>query len=114
MSIARAFNAAVAIIEGRPKDAREMLREEPLSEGMGTIYTRLQASVTKAQCRAVLKELNALLMNTLRLEPNVPGSINPDVAREAYYEGVRAVETLIEELVDEYEWTYGSHERENS
>ena len=95
MSIARAFNACIAIIEGRPADAREMLREESLPEGISPVYARLMKAVDNNARYQILEKLHELLMQTLRLEPAMQGEKN-DCIREGYYQGVRDVEELIE------------------
>lgn len=92
MSIARAFNAAIAIIEGRPKDAREMLREEPVAEGIGTLHSRFMDSVNYSNARAVSDVLHNILTSALRIEPDK--DIND---RESFYKGVIAVEAILEE-----------------
>jgi len=98
MSITRAFNACIAIIEGRPQDAREMLREEPLPEGISPVYSRLMKAVDGKANKLIHEQLLNLLMATLRLEPATTGE-----RPEGYYQGVRDVEELIENVLHCYE-----------
>ena len=92
MHIARVLNAAIAIIEDRFPDAREMLRGEEVDPeyNAGVLQSRLYSALETRSNRSVLDSLHLILREALRLAPP------KEVDRESYYRGVSDLETVIE------------------
>jgi hypothetical protein len=112
MSLSTAWNAAIAIIEGRYRDARDILRP---SYTRGDDYAGLQARLISAVDNRVRKEIGISLAAKMREElPKemdkefysilveclklAPGNRAKDftTTEEAYYTGVSDVEVIIE------------------
>lgn len=100
MSLVTAWNAAIAVIEDRPKDARHMLRTETLTVDIGSLYSRLMSAVDKVSDKEVATCLRTLLRATLTLDPVVPPA---GLDKAAYYQGVRDVEEQIEAMLKDFE-----------
>jgi len=92
MSFAVAWNMAVALIEQRAEDFRQMwmnyVHEDRVE--MPALQQRLQASVEKAAYRHTEGVLRRVLQETLSLHPP-PGS-----DEQSFFRGVAAVEEIIE------------------
>jgi hypothetical protein len=93
MSVNKTINAAIALIEGRPEAARDILRD-PSSEisNVSAVLIRLYSSIDKKVC-SILK---CILMNCLHLQPDESMTTEE---KAAFYKGVTAVEQLLEDLV---------------
>jgi hypothetical protein len=117
MSVAAVWNIAIALIENRYKDAREMIRTGPLrNENFGRLQDRLMSAIqhrvsqeigetVEERVRLALpyrldKALHEVLMECLRLSPTEePYTHAPRTfqsSEEAYYQGVAEVEEIIE------------------
>lgn len=94
MSMNAALNATIALIENRPAQFREMLRE-PSSDvkSISPVYTRLKQAL---DFYAATK-MRAALMASLHVQPpeNVEGLSRTDI----FFTGVRAVETIFESMI---------------
>lgn len=98
---AKVWNAAVALIEGRTDVAAGMLREADLPYNEhGAVQQRLIQSVQNAQRRSACERMREVLMMSL----NLHAGDRAGVAREAYYQGVRDVESLLENMLLSLEW----------
>lgn len=95
MSLMKAMNAVIALLENRPAVAKEIFRApESDVKDIGDLELKLEVAVN----HRVAKEISESLMATLRLEP--PKAYDSR-DREVFYEGVRAVEQVFENLVQE-------------
>ena len=101
MSMNKAINATIAMIEGRTDIAKEILRE-PTSDikNVPQILARLETVVNKAAAKAVRNGL----IRALAIQPPVWTSKDqPASAEQAFYLGVGSVETLFGLIADELE-----------
>jgi len=97
MSFAVAWNMAVALIEQRAEDFRQMwmnyVHEDRVE--MPALQQRLQASVEKAACRHTEGVLRRILQETLPLHPL------PESDEQSFFRGVAAVEKIIESALSD-------------
>lgn len=91
MSISKVWNAAIAIIEERPADAREILRQEEIPTG--PLQARLISAVRAVASDSSLNALMKVLQTTLRLEPQ------QGVDKASYYQGVADAEKVVEDVM---------------
>jgi len=101
MSMNRAINATIALIEGRTDIAKEILRD-PTSDvkNVPEILARLEAVVDKAAAKAIRNGL----IRALAIQPPTWTSKNQPVsAEQAFYLGVNGVENLFGDIVLELE-----------
>ncbi len=94
------LNLAVAIVRGRIKDARGLIRSSPafFSTHAPNAISALQSAVEDSQELAVNRALHQILAESLSL--NVDDT-PPFTA--AYFDGVKAVEDLIEKRITDVE-----------
>lgn len=97
MSMNKALNATVALIEGRTSIAKEIIRA-PGSDvhNVPEILVRLNQAVD----RAAAKAMRNALIQTLSIRPNmmvVNGNLS---AEEAFYLGVSQVEEMLEQVIE--------------
>lgn len=97
MSLNNSMNSVIALLEGRPALAKDILRR-PTSDvtNVPEVMSRLDRAVNKR----VAKELKVILMDLMRLQ--APTNYTTD-ACEYFYEGVAAVEAQLELFVVQYE-----------
>jgi hypothetical protein len=95
MSLNKAMNAVIALIEERPRLARELLRE-PTSDvnNVPEVINRLRQALRKYAAN----EIRKVLIECLRTECPLPADQD-----SAYFEGVRKVEELFEAHIEELE-----------
>lgn len=97
MSLNKAINSVVALIEGRTDIAKEIFRD-PTSDvqNIPEIMARLDATVEKAAAKAIRNGLIRAL--ALRPDPKMLKDLrqkSPDVLQEsAFFAGIAAVEEL--------------------
>lgn len=97
MSVGKSWNAAIALIEGRPQDARELLRSpEMQGVNIAELQMRLEKAVAERADKDLVDTLHRLLHRSLSLEPAEGQS------RESFFAGVTAVEKLVEEILATY------------
>ena len=111
-----AWNAAIAIVEERFEDARDMLRSDntadygPLvSRLLSAIQRRVQLEVARSVNESIDvilpgkldEKLRSILLNCLRLSPGKRAEYFASV-EEAYYTGVSDVEKLTESYLSTY------------
>lgn len=99
MSLNSALNAVIALLEGRPSVAKDILRN-PLSDikNVPEVLTRLNSALDRHTAAQVRKAL----IECLRIQPDSTVEF-PLEERDAFFQGVRAVEELFEKLVAELE-----------
>jgi len=91
MSLNKAMNAVIAMLEGRLSIAKEMLRAPDSDiKNIPDVRIRLQLAVDKQSA----KQIRDLLSHCLALEPS-----KDTIDREAFFEGVVAVESVLEAAV---------------
>ena len=101
MSIATALNYGIALVEGRPGGARDILAGTSLDEvrAVGDAGRRLLRAVDLAMRRAVYDELQDLARESMRMQADEAssriGSNDPEQVR-AFLSGVGSVEELID------------------
>lgn len=83
------LNSVIALLENRPKDAREMLREGVREDG--AVLTRLMTAIRKRETAAQVRVLKQVLTDSLRIDSGA--------ADEAYLQGVEKVEGIIDEYI---------------
>jgi hypothetical protein len=88
MSLNKAMNAVIAMLDGRLRVAKEMLRAPDSDvKNIPEVQMRLQLALDKQ----VAKRLRGVLNCALAIEPT-----QDTIDRQAFYEGVVAVEGLLE------------------
>ena len=94
MSLNTAMNAVLAILEDRAELARDILRS-PNSDitDINTVMTRVYMAVDKEAINAIKQVLRA----ALTLQP--PDSMT-SVEKEAFYQGIKAIEELLDKKVN--------------
>lgn len=103
MSFSKAWNAAIALVRGETRTARNILCDPMLDlEGhsIHTLQSNLEASVQVIVSREICRELKQILIESLRLEPETD---IPDAHRTAFLQGQEALFALIEQHVEFYE-----------
>lgn len=102
MSLNKAINATIALIEGRTDIAKEILRD-PQSDvrNIPAIMVRLNRVVDLAAARA----MRNVLVTALGIQPQLPvepqkiTEANRQAYEKAFYDGVSAVEALFSQVV---------------
>jgi hypothetical protein len=97
MSANKLINAVIALVEDRPKDAREMLRSPEMRVSVGEVQNRLFTAIRKREVQAQVAILKQILSTTLRLE------IHTGPEEEAYAKGIADVEEIIDHVISELE-----------
>jgi hypothetical protein len=99
MSLNAALNATIALIENRPAQFREMLRE-PSSDvkNISPVYARLSRSL---DFYAATK-IRTVLMAALHLAPQYARPFDPHY-EDGYYDGIVAIEKLFEDVLTKLE-----------
>lgn len=108
MSLNAALNATIALIENRPAQFREMLRE-PSSDVKN--IPPVVARMTQALDFYGATKIRAGLMQTLHVQPHteaVAGLIEndaepPEIYDAGFLDGVRQVEKIFEQIVEQLE-----------
>lgn len=97
MSLNAGINATIALIEDRPEQFKEMLRS--ITSDVTDIGAS-RARLNKALNFYAATKIRWALMTSLQLEPTG----NPDSAcREYFFAGIRSVEKVFEDLLQELE-----------
>lgn len=96
MSLNKAINAVIAVIEERPEVAKGILRE-PTSDvkSIPEVLNRLRTALNKYAAG----EIRQGLLEALHVEPDRDAESHPDT----FYSGVRAVETVFEQRIFDLE-----------
>lgn len=104
MALNAALNAAVALIEGRTDIAREIIRG-PGSDVKNV--PEIMARLNRAVDRAAAKAMRNTLLNALAIQlPSTIGKKKVEsgsFVEEAFYEGVKAVEDIVEKAIADLE-----------
>lgn len=106
MSLNKAINATIALIEGRTDIAKEIFRD-PTSDvkNIPETMARLEAAVNKVAAQAIrngLKRSLAIQVTSQELNQlDNPDPTAPNQAREAFTLGVSRVEDLFQQIVEE-------------
>lgn len=100
MSLNKAINATIALIEGRTDIAKEIFRD-PTSDvkNIPEIMARLDRVVNKAAARAIRNGLK----RTLAIQTGTPATSEDFEDDTAFYFGVSRVEELFEQIATELE-----------
>lgn len=98
MSFSNEFNAAIAIMEGNTKVAREILRSQGERMDNNALIIRMYTAIDKIKTEAVSEELENVLMESMKLETSKYSNEEKDL----YYKGVSDVENIIEARINEY------------
>jgi predicted dinucleotide-utilizing enzyme len=95
MSLNKAINSVVALIEGRTDIAKEIFRD-PTSDvsNIPDVMARLDAAVEKAAAKAIRNGL----IRALAIRPDVKISPNVLSPERAFYDGVNAMEKLFGDI----------------
>lgn len=94
------LNAFLALVEDRPEDFRRIVQESGynLRTTAGTVVSRIRTSLDKTVKEHINKQIRVALRQILELEP--PGHLNREL-QDAYYDGVCAVEDILERILQE-------------
>jgi hypothetical protein len=94
------LNLAIALVRGHVRDARELVRFSPALFGgqASNAITALQGAVEDCQEQAINRALHRILAESLSLNVDDTPALT-----EAYFDGVRAVEDLIEKRITDAE-----------
>lgn len=95
------INAVIALVEERPKDAREMIRSSGNNIDAGALQNRLSQALRSREAKAKIEALKSVLTASLRIDTDKYQSL-PDL-REAYVQGIGAVETIIDDYIEALE-----------
>lgn len=98
MSLSTALNLAIALADGRARDARAMLSNIPMTElkSVSQVQTRLLQAIERRESAAVYAALEETLQDSLKIDlPDVS-----DEACEQFAAGVAAVEKLINDRME--------------
>jgi hypothetical protein len=100
MSLNKAMNVVIAVIEERPGVAKDILRH-PTSDvkNVPEVLNRLQQAVRKNAAN----EIRQGLMNCLHIQPRRTSGEFSEEETNMFFHGVRAVEDLFESLITELE-----------
>ena len=93
------INAVIALVEDRPKDAREMLRSPGSKISVSEVQNRLAFALRNRENAAAIAALKGIIRATLRMDP--PSNGKDTIYREAYLEGVAEVERIIDNAISE-------------
>jgi hypothetical protein len=101
MSLNKAINATIALVEGRTDIAKEVFRAPDSDvKDIPAVVARLEEVVNKAAAKAIRNGL----VRALSIQPNVPISALKelrDAYEEGFYAGMNQVETLFETIAEE-------------
>lgn len=92
------INAVIALIEERPKDAREMLRSPEMKVSVSELQSRLNLAIEKREAIAQVQALKLVIAATIRIDMNLVHNRTDD-QKERYLEGVAYVEEIIDNLI---------------
>lgn len=96
------INAVVALVENRPKDAREILRSPGMKISSTELQARLERSLVKREREAIAAAMKDVLKRTLRV--NVKAALGEkynESLEESYLQGVAFVESILDEYITE-------------
>lgn len=98
----RYLNALIALLENRPSEARDMIRESPelggVAEVIGRLYGAIEARDNVMKGQALLK----LMRDSLQLQPVeqvLAKKLQEEGPLGCYYQGVRDLEVLAERTI---------------
>lgn len=101
MSYNNLLNAVIALVEDRPADAREMLRNPDTKIPVGEVQSRIFQAVKNREDSAQKSILKDVLRTSLRIDANKPKAKVDwsEDQREAFLMGVAAVEQIVEDYL---------------
>lgn len=88
------INAVIALVENRPKDAREILRNSKVSSS--ALQIRLSSAIYVSEQKAIVKTLKDILASSLRVDIKKEIKKTTPAQEEAFIQGI----TYVEELID--------------
>lgn len=115
MSYSKTFNAALALVEGRTRIARDILADPTLNlttADVVDLQRRLEKAVQTVCIREVIRILKQILVDALRLEPSVKPNTGEDSSSDtvvqtaqqhAFFEGQETLFRLIEARIERLE-----------
>jgi len=100
MSANKLINAVLALVEDRPKEAREMLRSPEIKVSVGEVQARLSSAIRKRENKAKVEVLKQVLNKTLRIDMSLVHDLS-DGQKEKYLQGVAYVEEVIDNIIED-------------
>ncbi len=97
------INAVIALVEGRPKDAREMLRSPAMRVSSSSeVQIRLAKAIRQREDEAVVKAMKATLQITLRVDVKAEAKRLNTTWDESHEEAFLHGMAYVEEILDEH------------
>lgn len=99
MSVAKALNLSIALVEENPEAARSISRTLPWEDmkGLCTATSRLSSAVRVRELKAAFAALEDIQKFTMVLEPEPDW---PPARTQAWFEGIAQVETWIDTKIE--------------